>query len=172
MATINFFSCRYRREHPRADVRFGIVDPINIGSDERAYTTTENEEIWHASVENKSGRSLIFMPLDHNIVFHPTPDTIYSLCDGMLYSNRSGGLLVFVELKAQDTDWIPKAIKQLKSTIELFRANHNMEQLSPRVAYAANKKHPHFHHSHREVQQTFKNNYNFRLLIQNKIEIE
>lgn len=114
------------------------------------------------------------MPLDHNIVIHPTPDTTYSLCDGMLYENRSGGLLVFVELKAQDKDWIPKAIEQLKSTIELFRASHNIEQFSPktRIAYAANKKHPHFDHSHRETQQEFKKEYKFRLLIQNKIEIK
>lgn len=90
----------------------------------------------------------------------------------MLYDNRSGGLLVFVELKAQDRDWIPKAIEQLKSTIELFRASHNIEQFSPRIAYAANKKHPHFDHSHRETQQEFKREYKFRLLIQNKIEIK
>lgn len=90
----------------------------------------------------------------------------------MLYDNRSGGLLVFVELKAQDRGWIPKAIEQLKSTIELFRASHNIEQFSSRIAYAANKKHPYFDHSHRETQQEFREKHKFRLLIQNKIEIK
>ncbi|MFC2770553.1 hypothetical protein [Porphyromonas endodontalis] len=165
--TINFFSCSYNREHSRTDKLFGIVD-----QGKQAYTTTVNQKDWHASVENKSGRSLIFMPLDHNIVIHPTPDTTYSLCDGMLYNNRSGGLLVFVELKVQDTGWIPKAIEQLKSTIELFRASHNIKQFSPRIAYAANKKHPHFDHSHRERQQEFRKKHKFGLLIQNKIEIK
>ena len=142
MKIIDFFSKEYYRESARRDMRFGIVDPMDRGSDEtkkRAFTTTENEENWHASVENKSGKNLIFMPIDHNISFPPRT----SLCDGMLY-NRSEGLLVFIELKTRRKQWIPKAIKQLESTIELFSTNYDKEQylneFTDRRAYAANKK--------------------------------
>lgn len=171
MEKIDFFSDKYFRESPRSDRRFGILDGIQQGkNDTMAYTTSENEEDWNAVVTNKSGYAITFMPLDHNIVLRPTPNTIYSLSDGMLYdSNRE--FLAFVELKVRMDKWLQKAISQLESAITLFAKNHHVSEYRNRVAYAANKTHPHFHFSQKETMQKFRNDTKFRLLIQNDIDI-
>ena len=102
MVRINFFSDEYARESPRSERRFGLVDGIQQGENgTMARTTLENEEDWNAVVTNKSGYAITFMPLDHNIVLRPTPITIYSLCDGMLYDSNKD-FLAFVELKVKN----------------------------------------------------------------------
>ncbi len=102
MEKIDFFSDEYFRESPRGDRRFGIIDGVRQGeNDTMAYTMSENEEDWNAVVTNKSGYAITFMPLDHNIVLRPTPITIYSLCDGMLYDSNKD-FLAFVELKVKN----------------------------------------------------------------------
>ena len=113
---------------------------------------------------------MTFMPLDHNIVIHPTPDTTYSLCDGMLYESNKD-FLAFIELKVRKESWMNEAVTQLRSTIELFSENHDISEYRKRVAYAANKKHPRFNSSHKEIMQNFRNDTKFRLLIQNNIEV-
>ncbi len=171
MENVDFFSEDYVRESERMDVRFGIVDGVEQGGAENiAFTTIENETHWNAIVTNLSRKALIFMPLDHNIVIHPRPDTIYSLCDGMLYDTEKQ-LLLFVELKVKGKTWLGQATKQLKSTISLFKANHNTDRFKKKVAYAANKKHPCFQYSKKDDMQRFKNETGFRLLVQNKIKI-
>lgn len=171
MEKIDFFSDEYFREPPRGDRRFGIIDGVRQGeNDTMAYTMSENEEDWNAVVTNKSGNVITFMPLDHNIVIHPTPDTTYSLCDGMLYESNKD-FLAFIELKVRKESWVNEAVTQLRSTIELFSENHDISEYRKRVAYAANKKHPRFNSSHKEIMQNFRNDTKFRLLIQNNIEV-
>lgn len=171
MEKIDFFSDKYFRESPRSDQRFGILDGVQQGrNDTMAYTTSESEEEWNAVVTNKSGSVITFMPLDHNIVLCPTPNTIYSLCDGMLYDSNKD-FLAFVELKVRMDKWLQKAISQLESAITLFAKNHHVSEYRKRVAYAANKTHPHFNFSQKVTMQKFRNDTKFRLLIQNNIEI-
>lgn len=171
MEKIDFFSDEYFREPPRGDRRFGIIDGVRQGeNDTMAYTMSENEEDWNAVVTNKSGNVITFMPLDHNIVLRPTPITIYSLCDGMLYDSNKD-FLAFVELKVKMDKWMQKAISQLESAITLFTNNHHVSDYRKRVAYAANKTHPYFNFSQKEVMQKFRNDTKFRLLIQNNIEV-
>lgn len=171
MEKINFFSDEYARESPRSDRRFGLVDGIQQGENgTMARTTLENEEDWNAVVTNETGKAMTFMPLDHNIVIHPTPDTTYSLCDGMLYDSNKD-FLAFIELKVRKESWVNEAVTQLRSTIELFSENHDISEYRKCVAYAANKKHPHFNSSHKEIMQNFRNDTKFRLLIQNNIEV-
>lgn len=171
MAKIDFFSSDYFREEPRKDVLFGINDGKEEGgADRTAYTLIENRENWNAVVDNPDGVELIFQPLDGNIVIHPTPGATYSMCDGMLY--HTGGLLAFVELKVKNKEWLSYNVRQLKSTIELFCNNHNYKDFYPREAYAANKKHPNFHYSHKDLMQWFMNETHFRLKIQNQIKVK
>ena len=148
-----------------------MVDGIQQGENgTMARTTLENEEDWNAVVTNETGKAMTFMPLDHNIVIHPTPDTTYSLCDGMLYESNKD-FLAFIELKVRKESWMNEAVTQLRSTIELFSENHDISEYRKRVAYAANKKHPRFNSSHKEIMQNFRNDTKFRLLIQNNIEV-
>lgn len=169
MEHVDFFSPVYYCEQLN-DKRFGINDGAEQGNkDLKAYTTTRNPNEWNACVENPSEETVVFQPLDHNIVLHPTPDTTYSLCDAMLYISHD--TLILIELKAKDKNWIADNIKQLKSTISLFAQEHNLASFPNRIAYAANKRHPQFHYSHKSEMQDFYNRTEFRLLIQNKITI-
>lgn len=171
MAIIDFFSSDYFREEPRNEALFGINDGKEEGDANRtAYTLVGNKERWNAVVENQDRVELIFQPLDGNIVFHPTPDTIYSMCDGMLY--HTGGLLAFVELKVKNKEWLRENVEQLRSTIKLFCENHDLKDFRIREAYAANRKHPHFHFSHKDLMQQFMNETHFRLKIQNQIKVK
>ncbi len=169
---VNFFASVYQREEPRTDSEFGINDAVQQDGDEGfAYTTVENAtKPWNAVVENSKCHEVLFLPLDHNIIIHPVPSAIYSLCDGMLI--RKNEWIAFVELKVQNGNWIQHNIEQLESTIKLFCQNHDYSSFRHRVAYAANRKHPQFHYSHRVQMNEFYSKTKFRLLIQNNITVK
>ena len=148
-----------------AEPRFGIQDG------RPAYVTTEGEQRgWNAVVDNPECYHLAFVPLDHNIIIHPTPETTYSLCDCMLY--RGTHWLVLVELKDQARGWIEDAISQLKSTIQLIQDHPRTKDFKLHEAYAANKQHPTFHSSAKSRMNEFRNETNFRLIIANRIKVK
>lgn len=171
MPNVDFFAEVNQKEKPRRDILFGINDGVEEGNKEGyAYTTTKGEtSTWNAVIENKEALEIRFLPLDHNIVIHPTSDDTYSLCDGMLYHTS---WVAFVELKIKRSAWISDNIEQLRSTIELFKANHDTEKYKYRFAYAANRKFPRFNLSHKRDMQEFHQKTGFRLLIQNTIEVK
>lgn len=149
-----------------------ISEPLFGIQDERpAYVTTEGEQReWNAVVDNPEGHQLTFVPLDHNIVIHPTPGTTYSLCDGMLY--RGTHWLALVELKDQAKGWVEEAICQLESTIKWIKVNPRTTAFALREAYAANRQHPAFHFSAKSRMNEFRNETNFRLIITNRIKVK
>lgn len=171
LPNVDFFAEANHQEKPRCDTLFGINDGVEEGDLKGcAYTTTDGEPTsWNAVVENKNAKEVCFLPLDHNIVIHPKPDETYSLCDGMLYH---GSWVAFVELKVKKADWISENIAQLRSTIELFLANHDVKNYKYRFAYAANRKFPRFNTSHKREMQEFHQKTGFRLLIQNRITVK
>lgn len=168
---VDFFAEVNQKEQPRRDTLFGINDGIEEGDKEGyAYTTTEGEpSMWNAMAKNTNALEVRFLPLDHNIVIHPAQGETYSLCDGMLYH---ASWVSFVELKDKKSAWIPENIAQLRSTIELFKANHDANKFKYRFAYAANRKFPRFYVSHKREMQEFHQKTGFRLLIQNTIEVK
>lgn len=144
---------------------------LGIQDGRPAYVTTKGEQMgWNAVVDNPDGHNLAFVPLDHNIIIHPTPETTYSLCDCMLY--RGTHWLVLVELKDQARGWIEDAISQLKSTIKLIQANPKTKDFTLHEAYAANKQHPAFHFSAKSRMNEFRNETKFRLVISNRIKVK
>ncbi len=169
---VDFFAPCYQREHPRNSSVFGINDSVQQnGEDGIAYTTTDEAiRPWNAVVENKEQHEVQFTPLDHNIVIHSVPSETYSLCDGML--RRGQEWLAFAELKVQQGDWIQHNINQLESTIKLFCENHDYRAFQHREAYAANRKHPSYHFSHKVQMNEFHSRTKFRLLIQNTIIVK
>ena len=169
---VDFFAPEYQREQPRKDLLFGVNDGVLQDGDEAmAYTTIEKDaKTWNACVYNSEGHEVCFTPLDHNVIIHPTPSETYSLCDGMLrYGNE---WLAFVELKVVGEGWIQDNIGQLESTINLFHANHDYKTFRYREAYAANRKHPSFHYSHKVQMNEFHSKTKFRLKIQNSIKVK
>ena len=69
-------------------------------------------------------------------------------------------------------NWMPKAISQLESTIQIFSQNHVLEDFRYRVATAANKAHPQFNYSMKEKCQEFREKYKFRLNICAQVDIK
>lgn len=169
---VNFFAPEYQREQPRKDVVFGLNDgDQHNGDEEIAYTTTdEAAKPWNACVDNKEGHEVLFTPLDHNIIIHPTPSETYSLCDGMLQHGQEW--LAFVELKVEAKGWIQYNIDQLVSTISLFHNNHDFKAFRHREAYAANRRFPTYHFSHKVQMNEFHSKTKFRLLIENSIRVK
>lgn len=169
---VDFFTSVYQRESPRKDAIFGINDGVQRNGEEGiAYTTTDDAaKPWNAVVENKEYHEVLFTPLDHNIIIHPIPSETYSLCDGMLH--RGHEWLAFLELKVKQGDWIQYNIEQLESSIKLFCENHDLKAFHHREAYAANRKHPSYHYSHKIQMNEFHSRTKFRLLIQNTIKVK
>jgi hypothetical protein len=169
---VDFFALDYQQEQPRSSSTFGINDGVQQdGKEGMAYTTTDGTaSSWNAVVENKGKYEVAFTPLDHNVIVHPVPSETYSLCDGMLH--RAQVWLAFVELKVQKGDWIQHNIEQLESTIKLFCENHDYMEFQHHEAYAANRKHPSYHFSHKVQMNEFHSRTKFRLLIQNTIQVK
>lgn len=162
---MDFFDAKYVTEPPRNDALFGLVDNGSL-----ARSTTNNESSWVAVVKNEQGKNVQFVPVDHNIqVFEDGNER--SMCDGMLY-DMDKSWLAFVEMKEQIGEWMRGARLQLESTIEVFKKSHDAEEFRYRFAYAANRRHPHFQFSQKQVMQEFYNQYKFRLLFQNNIDVK
>ena len=169
---VNFFATEHQCEQPRCELSFGVNDGVQQnGEESRAYTTTEgNSRRWNAIVNNPLCDEVQFTPLDHHIVLHPTPAETYSLCDGMLVHEHEW--LAFVELKVMGENWIRHNVEQLESTIRLFHENHDYRDFNHREAYAANRKHPSYHFSHKVLMNEFHSKTKFRLLIQNTLLVK
>lgn len=169
---VNFFASVYQREQPRKDLVFGVND-VNqqSGRQGMAYSTTdEGDKPWNACVNNKEGHEVLFTPLDHNIIIHPTSSETYSMCDGML--QRGYEWLAFVELKVVGKGWIQDNVRQLESTISLFHENHDYKTFRHREAYAANRRFPTYQCSHKVQMNEFHSRTKFRLLIENSITVK
>lgn len=165
MASINFFDKKFQQETARTEVEFGIVDP---DGSQKAFTTLDHK-LFQAVVVNENRHPIQFVAIDHNMGIKKANGDDESTCDGMLYVGKR--YLAFVELKDEMSGWISDAVGQLENTISIFAANHYIADFERRYAYAANKQHPSFAYSHKEMMQQFKNDTDFNLRIQNKIVV-
>ncbi len=162
--TVDFFSDIYKIEPSRTDKKFGIND-----SEQMAYTTKSgHDKSWNAVVINSKSCEIQFVAVDNNIIMKDSDGNIQSQCDGMLFHAKEW--LAFVELKdIGKRPWISPAVNQLKSTINFFKANHDFKQFKQRFAYVANKQHPKFQFSKKELMLEFFRGTQFRLLIRKEI---
>lgn len=174
----DFFAAEYRTENIRTDALMYLYDPEG---ERVAYSsTTDNDNpVWVAKVENSKKLPMQFIPVDNNIPVYRSDGNEESTCDGMiLYTTdpvdptlaRPEGV-AFVELKNMRKGWIPKAVKQLQTTVKIFKASHPATTLIFQFAYAANSRHPQFHASQKDRMQRFFEETGFHLLIQNTVHI-
>ena len=165
---INFFDPKYLTEAARDDSSFGLSD------DNRMAFTTNNPSLIIAEVSNPSNVLVQFIPVDHNIVVKDTLGQDVSMCDALIYTpDKCPQMDIhFIELKDQMANWMPKAISQLESTIQIFSQNHVLEDFRYRVATAANKAHPQFNYSMKEKCQEFRERNKFRLNICAQVDIK
>lgn len=165
MARLNFFDSEYRLEESRTDDEFGLVDP---GNGQPACTTDVPDQ-YQAVVLNPQRRTLQFVPIDHNMVIRRPNGDLESTCDGMIYVDNE--YLSFVELKDKNQGWASEAEGQLRTTIALFKANHDDSRIRQRRAYAVNVRHPFFHPSFKQVMQQFKSQTGFILRFEREIAV-
>lgn len=164
---INFFDSRYCSEPARNDSAFGLSD------DNRLAFTTADEALTIAKVCNPANVVVQFVPVDHNIIAKDALGNDVSMCDAMIFTPDKSPRkdIHFIELKDQMANWMPKAISQLESTIQVFSQNHVLSDFRYRVATAANKAHPQFNYSTKELSQIFRAKNKFRLNITTQVDI-
>ena len=160
---VNFF--KEECQEITDESRFGICD---LEDENPAFIQFTDEKDWIAVVHNEEQKEVIFTAIDNCIDIRRSNGDKESSCDAMLtYTDN----IDFVELKVVRKDWINKGIGQLSKTIQTFVANHDLTAYNKKRAFLANKKHPHFHFSHKEEMQEFKKELKVRLIIQNTIKI-
>jgi hypothetical protein len=163
--SINFFDANCQSQTNQ--YKFGLCDDPN---EDPAYIDTDDCSKWIAIVENNQEIEVIFTAIDNCIEILRSDGTMDNRCDGMLTYNNH---LIFVELKEKNyrNNWVVKGEKQLKNTINVFIANHDLEIYKSKKAYIANNKKPTFQSSQITRMDKFKDETGFRLIIQNTIEI-
>ena len=162
---VDFFNTNCK-EAPINDSLFGICDNED---GRKAFTNKTNKDIWIAKVKNDKNIIVLFTAIDNCIDILRENGNMDNRCDGMLsYDNN----IVFIELKNQRLSWISDAVKQLETTIEHFKSNHNLNAYKHKRAFVSNKKHPHFHVIDTEMKQLFYNKFKVRLNVNATIEIK
>lgn len=121
---------------------FGICD--DAGKEKPAYIDYDisRQEDWGALVQSENSHDYSFIAVDNNIII-PKPDNEHqeeSRCDAMLHTNKT---IAFIELKDKRKTKAGDAAKQLKTTIKVFKENHDIESFENKKAYVCNKAHPH-----------------------------
>jgi hypothetical protein len=164
----NFFETPCK-EPSRTDPLFGICDDQN---GRKAYTDNATKNKWIATVKNEQFTEVSFTPIDHCIlILKEGTNDQESTCDGMLTFQNS---LYLVELKEKEKhSWKSEAISQLKNTIKLLYASHDLTPFKYKKAYACNKKHPSFIVLDSETRKEFfKKTNGFRIEAQAEITIK
>jgi hypothetical protein len=165
--SINFFdtNCQSQTNQPK----FGLCDDPPP-SENPAYININDSRKWIAIVENNQEIEVIFTAIDNCIEILRSDGTMDNRCDGMLTYNNH---IIFVELKEKNfrNNWVAKGEKQLKNTISVFIANHDLAIYKSKKAYIANNKKPNFQSSQMGRMARFEAETDFRLIIRNTIEI-
>jgi hypothetical protein len=139
---------------------FGICDDV---SQPWAYIDYKDEPKWIVKVKNENGLPLQFIAVDKCLDIRDEHREKVSTCDAMLLKGLS---IFFIELKDRDAPWIAKAIGQLKSTIEIFSDNHDLNQFKHKRAFASNKKYPGYSYQMQDEMDDFKRETKVRLIIE------
>ncbi|MCK9640259.1 MAG: hypothetical protein M0R39_10150 [Prolixibacteraceae bacterium] len=151
------------REAERTDLLFGLCDDQD---GKKAYSNTDDQTKWIATVKNNKALALVFTPID-NCIIQKDEYPGRGRCDGMLTSAEH---IYFVELKDIAKGWITDTIDQLESTIEFFKENHDINTFRHKKAFACNK-HRHFQAIDNEFNLAFFRKHRVRIDIQAEILI-
>lgn len=157
---IDFFIAKCQTENIR-DKEFGICDDKDENEKTPAYVDTVQPEKWVAVVKNISDKSINFTAVDNCVEIQRTDGTMDFRCDAMLTNEDN---IVFVELKDQGSGWITHAVdEQLQTTIDNFKANHDISKYKYKRAFACNKRFPNFRISYKDKMNAFYNKNHIRL---------
>ena len=158
---MDFFNAACQ-EPPIKEKLFGICDDEN---GEKAYTNTDDNLKWIATVKNEKQKELVFTAID-KCVIKDDEQQGRGRCDGMLTSSE---LIYFIELKNKARSRIIDAIDQLESTIKFFIENHDTSKFRHKKAFTCNKHHKPFKVIDNELNSRFFRTYGFRIDAQAEI---
>lgn len=171
MQQVDFFDSRWHTENTSVSLFFiydrgGTGDLAQLSIDAKDQSTSVN-------VHNPSAKDVMFLPVDHNLdIRKEGSNDMDSTCDYLL---TAGGkeLIVFGEIKTGRKGWAGDGMKQIKHTIDIFRANHDLSEWSQCRSYVSNYRHWRSRSSTRCVEETFKaETGGLRLYIQNDVNLD
>ena len=147
-----------------SDEKFGLCDD---GNNEKAYTDINNNSKWIATVTNKNSHKIKFIAVDNCIELDKKK------CDAIMTFSKN---IIFVELKnnkgKKSNRWLNEdTINQLKSTINHFKLNHNIDIYNKKTAYISNKQKPNFENSSKTRMENFHEDTSVKLRIRADIDI-
>ena len=162
--SINFFEAKCQDYSNRK--LFGLRDDI-LG--QRARIDENNGATWIAVVVNEYLYNVTFTAVDNCIETRRRNGKMDKRCEGFL---TFGSSIIFVELKKRGSlgnDWVLESEKQLKTTIDYFKASNDLEDYEDKDAYISNSEHPKIKESQRRRMEQFLSDTGFVLHIMNRI---
>jgi hypothetical protein len=141
----------------------------NFGIEDRQPAIVVSFEEGIANIENTNKWNVYFIPIDKNFICYKSNGRDEeSLCDALLICVRPQKKynFYFVELKEKEKSRKIKGIKQLKTTIQIFKDDYPslLSCITKKRAFFANKKHPHFQYKTTEECEKFRNETGFMLV--------
>lgn len=170
MRSVDFFDPQWYAEHT-SERLFFIYDKED-GSCAKL-STDEADQSTSVNVHNPSIKDILFLPVDHNLnIRKENSDDWDSTCDYLLTVNEKEHL-IFGEIKTGRKGWASEGMKQVKHTVEVFRANHDIALWNHCRAYVSNWRKWNARTSTRCVEEAFKaETGGLRLYIKNDVSID
>lgn len=170
MQIVDFFDPKWHTEYTE-DPIFFIYD--NGNGDMAKLTANEMFKDTSVNIHNPSCGNIKFLPVDHNMdIRKDGSNDLDSTCDYILIVNEKEQI-IFGEIKTGRKGWASEGMQQIKHTVEVFRANHDLSQWKQCRAYVSNWRKWKSRISTRCVEEEFRNNTGgMRLYIQNDVHID
>ena len=155
---INFFLNTCKSNSSSSE--FGICDDTPPPASP-AYLNENDRTKWVAIVKNPDHKTANFYAIDNCINILRPDGNQESRCDGLLQVEKD---LIFVELKSRESSgWFKKGREQLTTTINLFKANNEMNNFNSIQAYVCNDQKPRSNVGRAASIQQFKNDTGYIL---------
>ena len=150
---------------------FGLCDEPSPNKNP-AYIDEKDGAKWIAVVENEYVYQVTFTAIDNCIEINRPDGKMEKRCDGVLTYNSS---VIFVELKERGVlgnKWVKDGEEQIRTSINHFEANLQVNTFTSKKAYIANSQHPKFKESQSMRMEKFFSDTGYVLRIENRIKLQ
>ncbi|MCF8425207.1 MAG: hypothetical protein K9H61_07245 [Bacteroidia bacterium] len=166
--SVDFFKATCQIE--TKEKKFGLFDAEDKTPTKIKLT---EENTWNATVENNSGKSVLFTAIDYCIDVLRENGEMDSRCDCMLTYDST---LLLIELKNKRDTWQAEGLDQIENIAKIIidEIPNHYYSFKKRKAIVANRKHqfPSFYDSNVEQRQYFNSKYKMRIQFEAEIIIE
>ncbi len=170
MQKVDFFDSKWYVEHT-TDTIFFLFDKED--GDFVKLSIKEDYKLTSVNVHNPNAKNIMFLPVDHNLdIRKEDSNDLDSTCDYLLTVNGFEQI-IFGEIKTGKKGWASDGMRQVKHTIDIFRANHDLNQWGKCRAYVSNWRKWNARTSTRCVEESFRSDTGgLRLYVKNEVHIE